>query len=558
MRRWWLLLGLLLLALPAAAQPRLALVIGNQNYTQVRKLENSLADARAMATALRERGFEVSEHHDLDRVRMLAAFDAFKRRISPGSVVVFYFAGHGVALDGANYLLPVDIARESEELAQYNALPLQSVMDGLASQNSRREDGLNLLILDACRDNPFRDHSRGAAGGLSTRPGAGLMMLYAASSGQSALDKLGSEDRNPNGVFTRTLLKAMRSPGLGVRAMAERVQREVGALTGRRQVPAFYSEALGDYVFTPGEAQPVAADGLAAAEREELEQLRRERAPAVAPAAATPSTPAQQQVAAAQLPSPPPATSQRGYPVPVGQSFRDCPLVCPEMVVIPAGDFTMGSPTLDLHADADERPPRRVRVSAPLAVGKHEVTFQNWDACVAEGGCGGHRPNDQGWGRGRHPVITVSWVHAQSYVRWLSGRTGQRYRLLTEAEWEYAARAGTETAYAFGPQITPGQANYNNGQRARTQEVGIYPANPFGLHDMHGNVWEWVMDGYRDSYAGAPADAGGMVEMRDNRRVMRGGSWADRAEGLRSANREWLSPTETRVDVGFRVARDPR
>lgn len=282
--------------LPAAAQgqQRLALVIGNQNYAQVRRLDNALADARAVAATLRERGFQVTDRYDLDRVGMLREFDTFRRRIVSGSVVVFYFAGHGVALDGTNYLLPVDIARESEEMARYNALPLESVMDALATQNNRSEHGLNLLIIDACRDNPFRNFTRsgGARAGLSTKPGAGLMMLYAAASGQAALDKLDEADRDPNGVFTRTLLKAMRTPGLGVRAMAEQVQREVGALSGRRQVPAFYSEALGDYVFTPGVAAAEDAQARRVAELErQVEELRRTQArpePADRSAAAVP------------------------------------------------------------------------------------------------------------------------------------------------------------------------------------------------------------------------------------------------------------------------------
>jgi formylglycine-generating enzyme required for sulfatase activity len=256
-------------------------------------------------------------------------------------------------------------------------------------------------------------------------------------------------------------------------------------------------------------------------------------------------------------PAPDPAQQQTvgsGYPVQVSRSFRDC-ADCPEMVVIPAGRFTMGSPLSESGRGSDEGPQREVVVSRPLAVGKFEVTFAEWDACVAAGGCS-HRPSDNGGGRGRQPVVDVNWNDAQQYVRWLSQRTGRRYRLLTEAEWEYAARSGTTTPYAFGATISPSQANHGESRLSRTQPVGSHPANAWGLHDMHGNVWEWVQDCWRQTYAGAPREAGQAIEGGScSVRVLRGGSWLTSRQGLRSAARNWAADPTRSGGFGFRVAR---
>ncbi len=266
-----LILGLVLAFLwagTALAQPRLALVIGNQDYANVPKLRNATADAQAVAAVLRERGFEVTEGLNLDRRALLRTFEEFRAKVRAGSVVVFYYAGHGVQVDGANYLLPVDIERRSERDAAYDALSLNLVTEKLAAQNSARERGLNLLIIDACRDNPFRFSRGGDGNGLAAKPASGLMTLYAAGTGQSALDRLSADDPDPNGVFTRFLLRAMRTPGLAVREMATRVKLDVAQAArsaGQQQLPAFYDEAEGDFTFTPGPAAPAMPAAVAAA-----------------------------------------------------------------------------------------------------------------------------------------------------------------------------------------------------------------------------------------------------------------------------------------------------
>ena len=239
-----------------------------------------------------------------------------------------------------------------------------------------------------------------------------------------------------------------------------------------------------------------------------------------------------------------------------GDEFRDCP-ECPEMVVVPSGRFMMGSRS----GGNDERPVHRVTIARPFAVGVYEVTFGEWDACVSGGGCGGYRPGDRGWGRGRRPVVNVSWNDAKAYVRWLSRKTGQEYRLLSESEWEYVARAGTGTEYWWGNGIVRNRANCNRcGSRwdgNRTAPVGSFSANAFGLYDVHGNVFEWVEDCRNGSYAGAPSD-GSARESGDCSgiaRTRRGGSWAESYWKLRSAYRAFSLPGIRLHYHGFRVAR---
>jgi formylglycine-generating enzyme required for sulfatase activity len=235
----------------------------------------------------------------------------------------------------------------------------------------------------------------------------------------------------------------------------------------------------------------------------------------------------------------------------------------PEMVRIPAGSFLMGSPETEPESYDDEGPQHWVQVPA-FEMSKYEVTFEQWDACVVASGCEENH-DDAGWGRGDRPVINVSWANAQRYVQWLSRSTGKAYRLPSEAEWEYAARAGSTAPFSTGECISTHQANYDGNYPyhncpetgvylAKTQPVGRYPANPWGLHDMHGNVYEWVDDCWNDSYAGGPAD-GSAWRMGDcNHHVLRGGSWNLNAHYMRSASRGHLPIHSRSRSLGLRLA----
>ena len=229
--------------------------------------------------------------------------------------------------------------------------------------------------------------------------------------------------------------------------------------------------------------------------------------------------------------------------------------ILPEMVVIPGGRFRMGCVSGRGCAD-DERPVHEVRVES-FEISKYEVTFEEYDRFTAA--TGRERADDSGWGRGRRPVINVSWRDAVAYVEWLSAQTGNRYRLPSEAEWEYAVRAGTETAYSWGNEIGRNRANCDGcGSQwddRRTAPVGSFSPNAWGLHDMHGNVWEWVQDCRNGNYQGAPRDGSAWESGDRSRRVLRGGSWYARPGDLRAANRFTISSGLRFYDYGFRVAR---
>jgi formylglycine-generating enzyme required for sulfatase activity len=251
--------------------------------------------------------------------------------------------------------------------------------------------------------------------------------------------------------------------------------------------------------------------------------------------------------------------SQRAAPLTLAEelalkpkdSFKECD-ACPEMIVVPAGSFTMGSSASEPQHLGSEGPQHRVNFAHPFAVGKFSVTFAEWDACVADGGCNGYRPNDHGWGRERRPVINVSWEDAKTYLAWLSRKTGKTHRLLSESEREYVTRAGTTTPYWTGATISKQQAKHVGDG---TLPVDSLQPNPWGLYHVHGNVYEWVEDCWNASYRGAPTDGSAWTAGDCGRRVLRGGSWFDIPENLRSADRIADTAGLRAYNIGFRLAR---
>ena len=244
------------------------------------------------------------------------------------------------------------------------------------------------------------------------------------------------------------------------------------------------------------------------------------------------------------------------------------------MVVLPTGSFQMGSPATETGRDRNEGPVRTVTISRRIAMGRYEVTFADYDRFVAatsgrwthDYGSDRGRPDDFGWGRGSRPVIGLSQEHVKAYVTWLSAQTGKTYRLPSESEWEYAARAGTRTRYSWGDEIGVDRANCRGcGSEwdIKTTPVGSFAANAFGLFDMHGNVAEWVEDCWHDNYEGAPTDGSAWTTICDDRGavVVRGGSWRSYSpRNLRSASRDrdwdWDKPSNGGIDIGVRLVQD--
>lgn len=241
-----------------------------------------------------------------------------------------------------------------------------------------------------------------------------------------------------------------------------------------------------------------------------------------------------------------------------GDTFKDCE-ECPEMVVVPAGSFIMGSAGNEEGRSRFEGPQHQVTIPRPFAISKYPITFDQWDACLADRGCNQYQPPDLNWGRGKRPVINVSWDDAKAYISWLNGKTRRNYYLPSEAQREYVTRAGTTTPFWWGSSIGPNQANYNDRARGdfdfQTGTVQSFEPNPWGLYQVHGNVYDWTEDCWNENYDGAPTDGSAWTSGDCNSRVARGGSWDSFPRYLRSASRNVYIAVNRNPRYGFRVAR---
>jgi formylglycine-generating enzyme required for sulfatase activity len=493
-----------------AAGKRVALVIGNAAYSDVGPLANPESDSAAVAQALEASGFDDVRHvGNLTAEQMRQELKSFSALSANADIAVIYYAGHGVELADQNYLVPVDAKLLRSTDIEFEAIPLSSVRQAVSGASK-----LRIVVLDACRNNPFKlagkGGTRAATRGLGRiEPGAGEVVAYAAKEGTLAQDG----PANQNSPFAAALVKSLREPGLEVRLLFGRVRDDVLAATGNEQEPYTYASLGGDALYLTPPSQ-----------------------------------------------------------LPAVQTFRDCG-DCPEMVVVRPGTFLMGSPEDEPQRDPDEGPQHEVTIARSLAVGRFEVTRDEFDAFVKDAnhdtgkrctlwtgkafvGREGHNVDNPGFAQtGKHPATCLSWHDAKDYVAWLSRRSGQTYRLLTEAEWEYVARAGIVAPYASGAQFDPASAN---GQSSATQAVGLSAANAFGLYDTQGNVWEWTEDCHSNDYAKAPIDGSAAQGSADCERTYRGGGWSNMAKDLRFATRG-VGGADTRVNIfGLRVAREMR
>jgi formylglycine-generating enzyme required for sulfatase activity len=551
---------------PAASQEsRVALVIGNAAYEHTAHLPNPVNDASDIAASLSKLRYSVQLLTDASKAGIETALARFARSAAGADIAVIYYAGHGLESNGVNYLLPVEARVDSESTVPLEAVSLPTVM-GVAA-NARH---LGLVVLDACRNNPLAIHiirpgeARSTARGLAAVEPAGskLLVAYATRDGHVATDGTGR-----NSPYTAAILEELQVQGLEVRVFWGRVHDRVLSATRNGQEPFIYGALGGEQLYLnpqlPATPPPPGYDpvevgiwqsalklGTADAYRDYLARY---------PAGQF-NTQAQLQIAALRRQGPGPPVSPTPQEAPpqegvAGRTFRDCP-ECPEMVSIAAGHFLMGSPKDKSYYD--EVPQHPVELPA-FMLGKYAVTFEQWDACTAAGGCS-KNPGDSGWGRGSRPVINVTWDDAQQYVRWLSRRTGHRYRLPSEAEWEYAARAGTTTAYYWGDDFSKGRcagcsAPYHG---SKTAPAGSFAPNPWGLYDMVGEVWQWTQDPYHKDYSGAPAD-GRSWETGGEARVLRGGAWygEDSHVAMQTRSAYRYHDSASGDIIGMRVAMTP-
>jgi formylglycine-generating enzyme required for sulfatase activity len=619
-------LGSLMSTVTATAQEpgRLALLIGNQTYTQkVGPLKNPRKDVDIIAASLTKLGFKVTVLKDANYKTMETALKRYVnevRRAGRGALSFFYYSGHGVANPDTqiNYLIPVDITDADDDKVWFESLQQNEVIDLFSKQ---APFATHYLVFDACR-NELKLAPSGAKalgndkGFVPLNDTSGLLIAYATAPRQTASD-VGDD----GGPYAKALAEELLKPGVEAVSMFRNVQILIKETIGQDpwlsfpSLPPIYFAGRAESAKStqpPLPSNPASSEAerawplvkdtlnlamldafikrygdtfygdLARERRKELAQGQSGQQPtdnrtatdARAQEEANRQRTAMQQQRNDEKKSLEAEGSKSNAPdantAHPARTFRDCPN-CPEMVVVPAGEFVMGSAESEIGHKPNEGPLHKVTIKQALAVGKFEVTFAEWLDCAAGGGCAGNSaPFDEGWGRGKRPVIHVSWDAATEYVTWLSHKTGKAYRLLTEAEWEYAARGVTKasapgTPFSTGATISTEQANYNgnfvygNGKKGaylgKTVEVGTFPPNAFGLHDMHGNVWEWVQDCYRENYGGAPADGTAVPTAICDFRILRGGAWRVDPRFLRSAYRHQGRPDESSDSYGFRVAR---
>jgi formylglycine-generating enzyme required for sulfatase activity len=626
----------LLAAYPACAEKRVALVIGNAAYKNAATLQNPKNDATDVSEALKRLGFETIVGLDLNKDGMEEKSIAFARAARDADVALVYYSGHAMQFGGFNYLMPVDAALHDEADLRRLTRVDEIVADLKQAKN------LRILVLDACRDNPLADElSRSMEGsrGLTVDrglariiPPSGMIISYATQAGRTAAD-----GRGRNSPYTMAFLKDIEATE-EIGTVFRNITSDVYTATESKQLPELSLSLIGNF-YLKGRPEAVtgvqptneAAQAWAATQattsqavledfvrqfgntpygsmaRARLEELKKSQVAVVAPPVAAVAPTFSPRSCGAPLTvltvsllsrSAQPLSAAEECALKPKDLFKECDK-CPEMVVIPAGSFTMGSPPNEEGRLPGEEPQHTVTISHAFAAGKFTVTVDQFAEFVKETGYDagskcwtfedgkseeriGRSFANPGFSQsGSHPAVCVSSNDAKAYVAWLSKKMGKPYRLLTEAEWEYAARGRTKPGsyprYFFGDnkddmcrygnawdQIAASKIPGGNADwfvhcadgYIYTAPVGSFLPNAFGLYDMHGNAWQWVEDCWHDNYYGAPNDGSAWTTSGDcGRRTRRGGSWYSVSGTLRAASRG-AGPTDDRdSNDGFRVAR---
>ncbi len=517
------LFPLLSLILPAkealALRPRVALVVGNSSYTQ-NVLKNPVNDATAIAEVLSNKGFDVILKTNVTKRNFEESIRQFGKRLKNGGVALFFYAGHGVQINGKNYLLPIDMQVESESDVIFEGVDSGRILGKMAET----ENSLNIIILDACRDNPFSSQFRtlgGSKGLARINAPTGSFIGYATQPGHTALD--GNSQHSP---YTEAILHHIDEPNLSIELFFKKVRGQVLTMTKGRQVPWDSSSLVGDFAFS-------------------TEQTRKLKTREIT------KNPA----------------SQKSYDV-----ERQDPVTGMEFVLIKGGCFNMGNPGSATYLQEDELPLHRVCVD-DFFMGKYEVTNEQFKLFAADHSSGeyqGYSLDNPG-----QPVVEVSWYQAREFARWLSEKSGKKYRLPTEAEWEYAASNGgqpevktqfrgslkdnTICSKASVADRSAGKLwkewivyNCDDGNPV-TAPVGSYAPNQLGLYDMLGNVWEWCSDWYNKNYYSNSPEQNPQGPEKGDWRVGRGGGWVGSPEFLRLEDRCFDAPDQQHRDLGFRL-----
>lgn len=531
-------------SVPNQNERRTALVIGNGDYASS-PLRNPLNDAREIARALRGLSFDVTLKENLDQKEMKREIQGFGQKLQQGGVGLFYFAGHGVQVNGRNYLIPVGAAIEHEKQVEYEAVDMGAVLGEMDYARNR----LNIVILDACRDNPFARSFRSTAQGLaSVNAPSGTLIAFATAPGSVANDGPGE-----NGVFTGELIKAMSQPGLKIEDVFKHVRSAVREATRGKQIPWESSSMEGDFYFKP------AAPPVQAAQTQQAASTQMQTAAASAERSAGSRE----------------DSSRTDRTARTLKTWKE-PVTGLEFVWVPGGCFLMGSPQSEKNRAEDEGPVHEVCVDG-FWMSRTEITngqFRKFQTDHNSRNYSGHSLNGDS-----QPVAFVTWLDANNFAQWLMGQNGGQYtfRLPTEAEWEYACRAGSDASRYWGEDIFKACAYENiadfTAQKqfgiqpgtdcddgyAATAPVGSFQPNKFGLYDMLGNVWEWCSDVYSlDSYVRHDRKNPQFSdESVGQSRVIRGGFWHGGPASIRCAIRGSGMPEGMSDDLGFRLIREP-
>jgi formylglycine-generating enzyme required for sulfatase activity len=535
---------------------QVALVIGNANYLDASgALPTPVKDARALAEEARRNNFDVDLKENLNKSDMQRAIDAFTGKIGSGTVALFYFSGFGIQVGRQTYLIPVNAQIWSEEDTKRDGINL----DDIVAEMHRKGARVKIVIIDASRRNPFERRFRSSPAGIAAlSTPQNTLAIYSAAPGAVINDAAGDTS-----AFVNALITEMRTPNVTAEDVFNRTRINVSRASNSEQIPWVASSLVDEFSFggaakvaaTPAPATPPSSSPPAQAapppqppatvQTPAPDQVQKRPADAAPRPGATAQNPPDAQRAS------PPAPTKTEVGKNPGDTFRDC-AECGELVVIPAGTFTMGSGALY------ESPMHKITIAKPFAIGRFEVTFDEWDRCVTDKGCK-FKPDDRGLGRGNRPVDNVSWVDVKEFLGWLSSKSGKIYRLPSEAEWEYVARGGTTTSYWWGRDVGQGQANCKECGSASAlgpMPVGSFKPNPFGVFDTAGNAAEWVEDCWNDSYRGAPQDGSAWTTGQCNWRVLRGGAYDSPAKLVASSSRFRYDNDVRYPANGFRVLRE--